>query len=661
MGRPVLRSRSNTALELVGLAAVILIALALRLPNLDVYTASLSEGIRVEQLLLLSAGYRACEDVFCNQGPFALQAMYPTFALFGQTLAAARSSAVIGSLLGLVATYWIARQLWDRATAVLAALLLAVSAVYLKASRLAFPEIIALAPAILAVGVALRYHRTGRLGWLFLAGGLLGASLLVKPIAAPAVVPVALAVAGRLGTRRRDLLLVGSLCAGVVIAGCLIVGLPRIWEQIVFRWHSRLAEGRGIDWNWGLIVDELGNDQVGIFALAAVGALGLVRTERRSLAVIGGWALANLALLLVHTPLHFKHVVIMLPPLALLSGYTVRLFGCWALPSLRARSAVGGRRSPVFVAAALGVVAYAALLPRLAARDAGLVTASEMIDYDPAQQWHQDASAALLATTPPGSFVVTDFPYIAFAADRLVPPQLVESSLTRIRAGSLTDSVAITEASRFDPQAVLLWWDRLIRLPDFKRWVDQRYQLVRVYAADREAVTGLYLPLGSDVGATRTTLSEGAGTASGARFGSGLIMTQWGLDSDSAAPGERRSLTIVWQAHERLGRNLAAVLSLRSRDRAVWTSQRLPLLGTDDGRGGWTPGRWIVWSGSVYVPPRLAPGSYVLSVRIAEGDTTNFLPVQPPVGHPELGAQDPRAIELAVLEVSGAAVRKRSS
>ena len=651
-----LRFRSDVAAELSGLLAVLLPALVLRLPNLDVFTVSLPEGIRVEQLKLLSAGYQACQDVFCNQGPLALQVMQPTFTLFGQTLAAARSSAVIGSLVGLLAVYWIARQLWDRPAAVLAGLLLALSPTYLKASRLSLPELIAVAPALLAIGAAVHYRKRGGRAWLLAASVLYGVSLLIKPVALPAAIPIALLCRQRLGARRRDLLLATGVGLGVVVLGALVVGLPRIWEQIVFRWQSRLVEGRGIDWNAALILDELRNDQLGIFALAAAGALAAGRRSRTALLIIGAWAAASLALLLVHSPLRDKHVVILLPPIALLAGYGARTIVCRAWRLVRRP---WPRPAAATVAATVGAALYVATLPGLVARDAAFVTASEMLEHDPARPWYGDVTTALAATTRPGSFVVTDFPYLAFDANRLVPPQLVESSQTRIRAGSLTDEVAINEASRFQPEAVLLWWDRLTRLPGFKRWVDERYRVVRVYAADHEAVTSLYLPADADLAASRTTLASSAPTPSRARFGGGLVLESWGLDSPVAAPGDHRSLTIQWRATESIGPDLSAVLMLRTPAQIVWTSQRLPLLGNGDGLHGWTADRWVVWSGLVSLPTKLAPGPYVLSVRVAEGDGNDFLPVQTPAGRPGLATDDPKGLELAAIEVTGPAVRRR--
>src|SRR5215470_13390118 len=86
------------ALEIVVAGAVLAFALRLRLLSLDAYTGSFDEGIRSEQLLLMSAGYRPFRDIFASQGPLLLDILYPFYLVFGQTLAAARMGAVICSI-----------------------------------------------------------------------------------------------------------------------------------------------------------------------------------------------------------------------------------------------------------------------------------------------------------------------------------------------------------------------------------------------------------------------------------------------------------------------------------------------------------------------------------------------------------------------------------
>src|SRR5204862_6282334 len=98
------------AIEIVVAGAALVFALRLRLLSLDAYTGSFDEGIRAEQLLLMSAGYRPFRDIFASQGPLLLDVLYPFFAAAGQTLAAARLGAVVFSIVALVGAWWTVRQ-----------------------------------------------------------------------------------------------------------------------------------------------------------------------------------------------------------------------------------------------------------------------------------------------------------------------------------------------------------------------------------------------------------------------------------------------------------------------------------------------------------------------------------------------------------------------
>ena len=64
---------------------------------------------------------------------------------------------------------------------------------------------------------------------------------------------------------------------------------------------------------------------------------------------------------------------------------------------------------------------------------------------------------AIEALTTPDEFVVTDQPYLAFLAERKVPPELVDTAISRIRSRSLTSSKAQTQAAAYQPRVVLFW------------------------------------------------------------------------------------------------------------------------------------------------------------------------------------------------------------
>ena len=270
-------------LALCGL--LVLVAGLARLPNLDLYTISFPEGIRAAQLQLMAAGYSVCTEIFCNQGPLLFYAIYPSYALFGGSanggsLEAVRSGNVIFSLIGIAATYWVGSLLGGRTAAILATLLVALSPTYLKFSRLALAEVPAEAPAILAVGAAIMFQRSGRDRWLIGSALLVAFSLLLKPVTLAVCAPVGLAVLLRPERRWRNVGLLIVVTALAIGLPTLLIGFSEIVDQVVFRLNSRTAEGRGIGWNWSRIVEELAADRAGLFAFALAGGIVLLARWR---------------------------------------------------------------------------------------------------------------------------------------------------------------------------------------------------------------------------------------------------------------------------------------------------------------------------------------------------------------------------------------------
>ena len=88
-------------LEALAAGLLLAAAVAMRVVNPGVYSGLFDEGIRVEQLYLMSAGYRPFRDIFAAQGPLLLDLLHPWFVLFGQDLVAARWSVGVYSLVGL--------------------------------------------------------------------------------------------------------------------------------------------------------------------------------------------------------------------------------------------------------------------------------------------------------------------------------------------------------------------------------------------------------------------------------------------------------------------------------------------------------------------------------------------------------------------------------
>jgi 4-amino-4-deoxy-L-arabinose transferase-like glycosyltransferase len=461
--------------ELAWLILLAVLALAMRLPGLAEPANNYDEGVYLQALLLLARGYEPFSEIAVSQGPLHLHAQLPFFLLFGQTVAAARAASVAYSLAALAGVWWIGRQLGGRRAGLAAAVLLAVSPTYLRFSRQALADLPALAPATLAVGAALAYRRTGRGRWLVGAGLLLGLGVLMKPIVLPAGLAVAALVWRPDRPGWRALGVVAGLVTAAALAVLLGLGPGPVSAQVLgFRAGARAAYGWSLEQNGALLVDKLDQEQLGFYALAAIGAGVAAAGPRRWPALaIALWAAATLGLLLAHSPLRYHHMVILLPPLAVLGGATVA-----AAPGLLRRG--DARRRALGLLGAAAVLLYAAAAPELARRDALLLD-----NVDAAGAGSADVEDLLAAAervrrlSRPEDFVLTDSPYVAFLADRRVPPELVDPSEARLRSGDLTDAEVATVAAAYAPEVVVLWQGRLSRLAGVTAWLGAEYQVER--------------------------------------------------------------------------------------------------------------------------------------------------------------------------------------
>jgi hypothetical protein len=462
----------------VGLALAV--AVATRLENLGVYTGSFDEGVRAEQLALMAAGYRPFRDIFASQGVLLLDLLYPFFALGGHTLAAVRLGVAVFSLVGLIGAYLAGSALAGRVAGALALLVLLLSPGYLQGSRLALAEVVSLAPALLALAAGLWYARAGT-RWLALAACTLCAvALLSKPMVVPIVPAVGLALLGRGRAAWRDLLLGGALGAAVVAAAVLLMGPGGVYEQLVaYRGGAEQALKLRAAANVHLIRQALSSEGTGLVVAAAAGAvLLLLRSWRLALPPLA-WLGATLGLLLVYNDLSGKHLVYLVPPLALLAGAGP------AVGWLALREVVS--RSPRVLAlpglAVLGIVAYALALPGVVKQDRAVIW-PDVAATERQRDRHTELALvkAFRELAAPNDFVVSDNPLAAFEAGRLVPPWLADPSGTRIDAGSITAPALIAQMQRYQPRAVATWRGRTGKLDTYVKWLDAHYRLVATYA-----------------------------------------------------------------------------------------------------------------------------------------------------------------------------------
>lgn len=634
------RARTD-ALAALALAGLLAAALVLRLTNLDAYTGKFDEGIRLEQLLLMQAGFRPVREIFAAQGPLSLDLFYPLYALLGPSLAAARATVVVFSLLELLAVVWTARAVAGAGAGVLAVALLVASPLYLKYSRLALLEIPAVAPATLALGAALRFQRSGRQRWLILSAVALALALLIKPMVVGVAVPIGLALLLRPAWRPGDLLRYGAVAA---LLGALVIALygpEEVWQQVVaYRASARGASDWSLRENWSILRAELRDEQLPIYALAIAGGLFLAVRHPRWGLPLAAWPLANLGLLLVYSPLQFKHVVILLPPLALVvAGAAAAAIGA-LLPASRRRPIRGGAgsraagggggalaRAPrrglgrlrvVLGLAVLGALAswYLGALPVLASQQIQILrgqTESEVETYD-------QETRLLGALSGPDDFIIVDDPIVAYNSRRKVPPMLVDPSSYRVRSRALRGSEVVDAAQRYDVKLLFLFSDGLLDLQEFGRFVDERYRAIWIAERQNRKDRAIYLRDDADFEAARAVVTGGL-TPLRVDFGGELRLLGYNLARQELYPGAGTLLTLYWEALRPMTADYHVITRLRAEDGKTEYQSERGLGGGGEGTASWEPGRWVVRSQQLSVPARAPRGEYELLVALYDSET----------------------------------------
>ena len=619
------------AAELAILAMILGGALALRLVGIANDTDLSDEGIRGVQLRLLAAGFKPVAEIYASQGPLSLVLFAPFYLLLGADLTAARLASVAYSMVCLVAAFGLGRALAGPPAGLTAALLLGVSPVFLEVSRRAYVEVPSLAPAMVGLLALVYWRTTGRPVWLIGSAALLAIGVLAKPMAAVVgVAALGLILAGPQGRagvedgrsatssdrlRPRILSLAIFSATGLVVVAVVVlaIGPAAIWDQVVgYRVAARAVRGWALAETWDVLRSELGRDGVGLVALALAGAVVALGRRSALAGALVAWLLAGTAMLFAYSPLWPKHVVYLLPPLAVLGGAAVAGVGSVvAVRAARARSAM----LPALAAGA-AVVLWLAMLPTtVLSEDRALIERSAGSD---ATRYADDVRT-VAAVTAPDDFVVMDDAYLAALTGRLTPPFLADLSWNRILARALTAEQAIDETRRFGTRVVVVQDDHLGQLNRYVDWLDDEYVLVKSYVQKRpNRFRRVYVHPDADLAPLKSALLAGLDTRIDAPIGP-VVLHGYSLERREWRSGSRYGLTLFWEARESLPEEHALMTRLRDADGRAVLEQEWKTGDAGQELHTWEAGRWQVQALRILADD-LEPGAYTLTVGLERPD-----------------------------------------
>ncbi len=334
---------SGTVLDITGLRLslgslallVVGMAVALRAASLQALPFSLAEAERAFQAQAVAEG--AIPPGWPGDLTATLTALLFRLGMDGEWAARAISAAA-GALVVALA-YWWARPL-GRASAILAALLLALSPLAVGASRAAVPGAMGGAWTLMASGAFLRYGMEGRRVWAVVTGGALGLALASDEVGVMGALALAIfavadaalvgeeAALRRLGGDRRALVGGVVALATAVALGAVRFGLGpqrlwvpglRLWGEMLDLWGDHLPRPLFL---WALIGYE---PLLVVGGVAAVGWLAL-RWLREGEALgpaqrlVVVWALVAALALALASHRHVGQLLGLLIPLALAGG-----------------------------------------------------------------------------------------------------------------------------------------------------------------------------------------------------------------------------------------------------------------------------------------------------------------------------------------------------
>ncbi len=429
------------------------------------------EGVYWQSISAMVRGEPLFRSVFASQPPAFYFALFP-FYLVSHSLTALRLTVLCFALAGIAAVYLAGRLEAGPSAALVAALLLLSSPLYIQEAAIVQADMPAVAMTVVALAIMIAAtHRCDRRASVLaaLAGLVFATALGLKLFAAVAVVPLLVYL---LVPRRQPWRVIASFAGGTV-AGIIIILIPAFaspgiaFDDLV---SGHLLAGQasraGIAAN---LAQLLHLRELPLIALALAGSLiAILRRDARIVAPLG-WSIAATIAILTYQPLFPHHLVLLPPALALTTAVGFDRLASWR-PTRAGIAAV-----LVLLVGAIGLAvglrdAQRSFIPN--GHDASLAT-------------------AIRSATQPGDYVVSDNPFAVALAGRDIPGPLLDTSHQRTAAGLLT--VADLDAARdyYRVKFVLTDSGRLQSVPGFSDWLAAHYRLVATIGRNSSLYTAL--------------------------------------------------------------------------------------------------------------------------------------------------------------------------
>ncbi len=654
----------------IGLSAILLASLLWRVRGLEGFGWDYDEGVYMMTARLVYDGYRLFSEVWSWSPPLFIESLVAAFRLWGPTAGAARLAIVGYGLVGIAAAALVGRQMGGRLAGLVAAGLLSITPLYFHYSRACLADVPAVSLAMLALAWGLGYYRSGKWGWLALAGITMGLSLLMKMLAPFVGIVLGLLVLVR-AWRAQDepptvrwrclvlsLTLLGTCTLLPVVVDLLPYDAAAVYAQVI----RPNVEARA-----AYPLDLLGNvrktleylpPNAGLVALGAYGAWLLGRRRFGQTWPLLAWFGLGLATILWQTPVRDHFLTALLLPLVVWAGvvvdsvvaYGVSLiaYGLWLIANRSSRAAICDTQYAISdTRYAIRDKRYAISDTRYAIRDThhaprtarhailggvllvaylvtlpGLMRANAEKQMAPQGGRERAAVDFLRQVTAPGDMIVSDDQMLVFQAGRTVPPPLADTSIVRIRIGHLPVERLAALTSEYGAEAVVSWSGRFaILLPGYLDWAREHYLVRRVFDEQRQIFVGRRVASAAEI-----PHRQWAGV------GEDLEFLGYDLDAGTRNTQHGIRLTLYWRAERPVAEDYTVFVHLRGEEGRLLAQQDgQPLHGLLP-TSAWPPGEIIPDRHFLAWPDGTPPDGYRLVVGMYRLATLERLPVTDEAG-----------------------------
>lgn len=442
-----------------------------RSPHLVTADFDYDEGINLMKAMLYHQGYSLYVDIWSDQPPLLTALLSWWFALWNESVAAARLLIMLFSASLLWSLYLLVRATTSTFSALIALVLLAVSEYYLRLSGAVMVGLPALAVATASIMILLVGQP--RIWRLVLSAMVMGIALQIKLMAAlviPALIVHLLLVGpgnDSEGNLLRSRLARCALWLSILTVTFFGIGLyfqslrPDMLLIPHFGEQTRLANAfiRASS----TFLPNFYSQHLLYLITACVGLFWAFRRHHKAILLPCIWILTTWLALFFHRPLWYHHVTLLTVPLTWLCAFGIEF---WSEGWRHLEEKIGNSRRPVFewrrgllLAVAGTFIAALLLYPKpLPQRVSEQMNLNRPV-YNGSTVEQLSAETAVATATDTNTntaWIFTDRPFYGFTVGAPVPPPIAVMSRKRLQAGELSDEILLATLETYRPEYIVL-------------------------------------------------------------------------------------------------------------------------------------------------------------------------------------------------------------